>query len=242
MSSFTELLSGPTDIAASGLGVLVALIATVAGYAASAMLRKVRLDEERRFREISEVLSLSLKKEQAEISNAVAHVAGVPASPEEMEAAISQGVQKALVAANAERPSSLQFVGELVESYHRQALSQAQFQFWFSVIAASIGFVFVLATFFSANPEAPSSYLKVLPGAVVDVVALLFLRQAEQTRERATALYDRLRLDSQSERSNRLVEQITDPALQSLVRAQLALHLGGLTPKEIDLQAHSRAS
>jgi hypothetical protein len=60
-------------------------------------------------------------------------------------------------------------------------------------------------------------------------------REAEQTRERATALYDRLRSDNQSMQATRLVESIEDQAIKSAVKAQLALHKSGLKPKEIDL-------
>jgi hypothetical protein len=35
-------------------------------------------------------------------------------------------------------------VGSLVNAYHEQALSQAQVQFWFSVVAATVGFAWIL--------------------------------------------------------------------------------------------------
>ena len=83
-------------------------------------------------------------------------------------------------------------ISDLVNSYHQQALSQARVQFWFSVVAATVGFVYII---YSASDQA--DILKILPGVVIDTVALLFFRQAEQTRQRATELYDRLRKDSQ---------------------------------------------
>lgn len=65
----------------------------------------------------------------------------------------------------------------------------------------------------------------------------MFFKQAEKTRERATALYDRLRQDSQVESARAMVESIDDVQIRSLVKAQISLHMSGLSPKELDLQA-----
>ncbi|MFA6053004.1 MAG: hypothetical protein WC762_10485 [Methylobacter sp.] len=126
-------------------------------------------------------------------------------------------------------------IGDLVNGYHQQALSQARVQFWFSVVAATVGFIYILYSA-STNPiEELSGILKILPGTVIDAVALLFFRQAEQTRQRATELYDRLRKDSQMAMSQKILESISDTQIKSLAQAQIALHLSGLTPKDIDL-------
>ena len=129
------------------------------------------------------------------------------------------------------------FIQELVNSYHQQALSQARVQFWFSVGAATVGFVFIIyqSRFFAVgNIE---SYLRIMPGVIIDVVAALFFRQAEQTRERATALYDRLRSDNQVLRTQVLVESIEDGKMKSAVKALIALHMAGLKLNEADLLA-----
>ncbi|MFC1855916.1 hypothetical protein ACFL2A_05185 [Thermodesulfobacteriota bacterium] len=123
----------------------------------------------------------------------------------------------------------------LVDSYHQQALSQAKVQFWFSVIAATVGFIYILFSASSITSNNYESYLKIMPGVIIDAVAFLFFRQAEQTRERATALYDRLRADNQLLKSQSVVESIEDLQIRSAVKAQIALHMSGLKPKEIDL-------
>ncbi len=81
------------------------------------------------------------------------------------------------------------------------------------------------------------SYFKVLPGVIIDAVAALFFRQAEKTRERATELYDRLRKDRQMTRAESVVSSIEDVRIRSAVKAQIALHMSGLVPKEIDIRA-----
>ncbi len=126
-------------------------------------------------------------------------------------------------------------ITELVNGYHHQALSQAKVQFWFSIIAATVGFVFILVSASTTQLDTLAGVLKIVPGVIIDAVALLFFRQAEQTRQRATELYDRLRKDSQMTMSQRILDAITDPQIKSIAQAQIALHLAGLQMSEMDL-------
>jgi hypothetical protein len=131
----------------------------------------------------------------------------------------------------------LSAVESLINNYHEQALSQARAQFWFSVVAATVGFAWILYAGSTVTPENLASLWKTLPGAVMDAVAFLFFRQASETRQRATELYDRLRRDRQMSDSAILVSSIDDVRLRSAVKAQLALHMSGLSPTPIDLGA-----
>lgn len=117
----------------------------------------------------------------------------------------------------------------LINSYHKQALKQASIQFWFSIGAAVVGFVIVLYTFFFSSFKSPGDMaITALPGIVIDLVAALFFRQAEQTRQRATELYDRLRNDNKRTIAIELIESIDNEDLKSVVKAQLALKMGGV--------------
>ena len=128
-------------------------------------------------------------------------------------------------------------VEQLVNNYHEQALNQARVQFWFSVIAATIGFCWILYTGASIQPEKWVTASKTFPGVVMDAVAFLFFKQAAETRQRATELYDRLRGDKKLSEASAIVASIEDARLRGAVKAQLALHMSGLEPKEIDFSA-----
>jgi len=128
-------------------------------------------------------------------------------------------------------------VERLISSYHEQALGQARAQFWFSVAAATIGFVWILWAGSGIDPSHAVSAMRTIPGMILDAVAFLFFRQAAETRQRATDLYDRLRRDKQMSESAALVASIEDGRLRSVVKAQLALHMSGLAPNAIDLGA-----
>jgi hypothetical protein len=133
------------------------------------------------------------------------------------------------------RPLSM--VENLVQSYHKQALDQANVQFWVSVAGAMIGFLWIIYSAIGIDSVHISTILKVLPGVVMDTVAFLFFRQVSETRQRATELYDRLRSDSNRSQAVALVESIEDERVRSVVKAQISLHMAGLQPSPMDLSA-----
>ena len=119
---------------------------------------------------------------------------------------------------------------ELIESYHTQALTQAAAQFWFSVSAATIGFLFIMyiGFFYSLKRQPQLTLLNTLPGIAIEAVAALFFKQAEDTRKRATELYDRLRLDDKQTQAITLIQSIENQELRDFVKAQWALEIVGL--------------
>lgn len=128
-----------------------------------------------------------------------------------------------------------QLIEDLVKNYHKQALSQAKIQFWFSVFAATIGFTFILYSAFSKETDPSSMALTILPGVIIDVIAALFFQQAERTRQRATEFYDRLRTDSHAAMAQDLLNKIEDTQIRSIAQAQMALHLSGVITKDFDV-------
>jgi hypothetical protein len=130
-----------------------------------------------------------------------------------------------------EAHSSLSSIAaELIESYHTQALTQAAAQFWFSISAATIGFLFIMyiGFFYSLKRQPQLTLLNTLPGIAIEAVAALFFKQAEDTRKRATELYDRLRLDDKQTQAITLIESIENQELRDFVKAQWALQIVGL--------------
>ena len=130
---------------------------------------------------------------------------------------------------------------ELIESYHTQALTQAAAQFWFSVSAATIGFLFIMyiGFFYSLKRQPQLTLLNTLPGIAIEAVAALFFKQAEDTRKRATELYDRLRLDDKQTQAITLIESIENQELRDFVKAQWALQIVGLESHAVDFAPYS---
>lgn len=163
------------------------------------------------------VLQRFQQKEKAEYTTQVEAIASV------VEATASRIDER--------REEEWQVVRRLVSEYHHQALSQAKVQFWFSVIGASSGFALIIVAIIMALMQQTTTIqtvLQVVPGIAIEAVAALFFKQAAETRERATALYDRLRTDRERTYALSLVDSIDNSNVRNAVKAELALHMAGL--------------
>jgi len=232
MSMTWEML---TSVSSS---LIAGILTLMAAYVSAMLARKKKASDKSNREEIDELAKLAIARMEEAKSRAVAVIAEkLPAglSADEIQRNIGSQIRIGSLVVNQMPPEETQLVESLVNSYHQQALSQAKVQFWFSVGAATVGFAYILYAASTVEVQSVVGYMKILPGVVIDAVAALFFRQAEQTRERATALYDRLRQDKQVSRAEAMVASIEDTTIRSAVKAQIALHMAGLAPKEIDL-------
>lgn len=197
--------------------------------------KQKRLEIEK-LNQLHKTIRAKIADQQNEVAKEISEKLPRNLTAEDVDSKIASAVRSSFDTIASQSRDSIDFVSGLVNGYHQQALSQAKVQFWFSVITALIGFGYILMVAARASVDHLSGILNIVPGVVIDTVAFLFFRQAEQTRERATALYDRLRQDSQAEGTREMVNSIEDLQIRSLVKAQVALHMSGLTPKELDLQ------
>lgn len=127
------------------------------------------------------------------------------------------------------------YLHRLLESYHNQALQQASIQFWFSIIASVLGFIFIfIIIFFEENKTWYEYILKTLPGAIVEVISILFINQARETRERATNLFKELNYDNKIEKSVDIANTIDNADVKSDVKAKIALHIIGMNDKRVE--------
>lgn len=125
-------------------------------------------------------------------------------------------------------------VERLIQSYHEQALYQSRIQFWLSLIASVVGFISVIIILFFSNDLQWYEYIiRTLPGIIIEAVSILFFSQSKEIRERASDFLNRLQEDRHFNRSMEIVDTISDENLKSLIKAEIALHLCGIT--DIDL-------
>jgi hypothetical protein len=218
------------------ISALAAVATAIAGFTAQILARREREKSALEKQEAENIADAVAKEGELRRARALEALAEkLPASRNvgELEhtlEALSLRLQReSLATPDNEEDVSWSVVEDLVQSYHRQALDQAKVQFWFSVVAATVGFALILYMVLSAETTSTLDLLlRALPGAVIDAVAALFFRQAGETRERATALYDRLRTDNQRTQALAVVTSIENETIRSTVQAQIALHMAGI--------------
>jgi hypothetical protein len=226
------------NITPSIIASLIAALATLLGAVLSSYLAKKHRQDNDRHREELEKVAGALQAEETARSAAVVErvIERMPTglSQEQLTELVTEITKRLHISAGAPVASAVE---NLINNYHEQALSQAKAQFWFSVVAATVGFAWILIAGTGITAENLASVTKTLPGVVMDAVAFLFFRQASETRQRATELYDRLRRDKQMSEAVELVSSIEDLRVRSAVKAQIALHMSGLKPNPVDLSA-----
>ena len=121
-------------------------------------------------------------------------------------------------------------IDELIQNHHEQALEQATVQFWFSLSASVIGFLFIifLIIFIPADAQWYDYVIRVIPGIIIEAVSLLFFSQSKETRERASDLLNGLREDRLMLKSIVIIDSINDEAMKSVIKANIALRINGI--------------
>ena len=216
-------------------GMVTAILGVLANLIAEKITRQRKLEKET-FEDALESSKARAEEAKASVVEALSHKLPDGISAEELADKLSADLKIAgdIVVNQVVKPQT-KLIEDLVNGYHQQALSQARVQFWFSVAAATVGFGYIIYAASDFSADNWTTILKILPGIVIDAIAVLFFRQAEQTRQRATELYDRLRTDSQAVMAKELLTTIDDTKVRSIAQAQIAMHLSGLTTKDFDI-------
>lgn len=217
------------------MSIMAGLSTAFAAFFTQYLSRKRQKEKEIATKEIASIAEVLQREEastKATVMERVVERIPVGLSKEQFSTLLGE-IASRLPSQNTSSTATANAVENLVNNYHGQALNQAKVQFWFSIGAASVGFAWILIT--GADIKDVGSVSRTLPGIVMDAVAFLFFRQAAETRQRATELYDRLRKDKLMAESVTLVASIEDSRVRSAVKAQMALHMSGLQPAPIDL-------
>ena len=217
--------------------VIAMLVTTATGYITQSLFRKQKELAEQS-RQVAVEVAKAVKGQESAIKAArtEALLEKLPSglSPDEFLSKLEDTLSR--IPTEPSAPTATESAVELlINSYHEQALGQSSVQFWFSVVAATIGFIWILYSASVVDPKDLIQLMNVLPGVAMDAAAFLFFRQATQTRERATQLYDRLRTDKQMTESISVVTSIEHKEIKSAVQAQIALHMSGISTAPLDL-------
>lgn len=133
-----------------------------------------------------------------------------------------------------QQPSQNQNTKELTQIYHEQALFQSQVQYWLSVITSVTGFILIIIILFSSRDlEWYERIIQTLPGAMIEIISVLFLSQAKEIRTNARDYFNNLQEEKRFDKSIELANEIEDEELKSLIKAKIALHICGI--KDSDL-------
>lgn len=181
----------------------------------SFLLKYVNLIKEYKYRE------LKIKQDIAEMAKAFGAIEKNVSDNENSMASIDEDSSGSKVDDN--------FIQEMLKSHHEQAIQQASIQFWFSIIAAVIGFIFtIIIMFIVGNSKWYEYVIKTVPGAIIETVSVLFIKQARETRDRATNFFKELTYEKQISKSVEIADSIENEEIKADVKSKIALHIIGI--------------
>ena len=128
------------------------------------------------------------------------------------------------------------YILKFLNLHHKQALQQSNIQFWFSIVASIIGFLFIiLIILLSKNNEWYDYIFKIIPGTIIEAISVLFINQARETRDKATRYFTELNYQKQIDKSIEVADSIEDAEIKATVKSQIALHIIGIK-NNIDIE------
>ena len=136
-------------------------------------------------------------------------------------------------AVNTRASEPVPFETEQLANYYAQVLGQSKISFWFSLIFASIGFLFiVLAAFVHVDTNAGSTLARFIAGGLVDAVSALFFVQSKRAQNSMAKFFDKLRRDRNHAEARALCEGLDTAAARDALRVRLALHYAEVNAPE----------
>jgi TRADD-N domain-containing protein len=143
--------------------------------------------------------------------------------------AVRTGVESEKKAAKADAP----LASQTDINYYATGLFQAKLSFAVSLVAAGLGFVFILfsTALVLSNSSTGTAQVVVplLAGTVTEAVAALFFVQSNKAREAMIALLDKFREDARRQDAIELLGRVKDEAIQARLRAAIALSYAGVS-------------
>ena len=113
--------------------------------------------------------------------------------------------------------------------YHQQALFHNQVLFWVCLVVGSlilgIAIALVLHALLIPGVGFGLGAVDIGLGLLLKAVSAVFYKEMKASRERTTALFDRIRQDDRMIQSTELVSNIPDERIRSTTMAKLALQI-----------------
>ena len=150
---------------------------------------------------------------------------------QELRLELAAAAAEAAVQAVKERRVGIETIA-LVNEYHARSLSQSQISFYFSLGAATAGFVFIIIAAVTVGlggrDQVGVAVVQGLCGVVIEAVAALFFKMSNESRQLLVDFFDKLRADEQSKGAVEITREMPlDSPTRDRLLAALALRFAG---------------
>jgi hypothetical protein len=127
------------------------------------------------------------------------------------------------------RPEDRQYA--LQREYHARGLAQSSQSFWFSLLAATAGFIVIVSAIVATALDTTRSLglptVQLVSGTIIEAVSALFFVQSNKARQLMATFFDKLREDRKFEEALALAREVADGHVKQNLCAALALRFAG---------------
>ncbi|MFC9473080.1 hypothetical protein ACFTS5_12940 [Nocardia sp. NPDC056952] len=133
----------------------------------------------------------------------------------------------------------------LFGQYHARSLAQSQLSFYFALLSAVTGFGVIVVALWTVGSkgtdQAGVAGVQLTGAVIIEVVAALFFRLSNQSRQLLVDFFDKLRQDRQFEEGLALARDMpTNSPMAHRLHSAIALHLIGATTGQLESVLHGR--
>jgi hypothetical protein len=124
----------------------------------------------------------------------------------------------------------------LTKEYHSRGLAQSTQSFWFSLLAATLGFIVIILAIVLAifrPQDIGVAIVQLASGTVIEAVSALFFVQSNKARELLVKFFDKLREDRKLEEAMVFARDMPDGELKQRLHVALAASFSGSIPEEL---------
>lgn len=125
----------------------------------------------------------------------------------------------------------------MMRAHQKQALMHSRVQFYTGILMSVFGFVFFIYIIYLSidSNNNLGIGIKLTSSLIFEAIAIIFLKESHKLRESAKEYHDSLSESKKQQESILITENIEDKSIQSIVQAQLSLHLIGIKSETIDI-------
>ncbi|MFC9663276.1 hypothetical protein ACFVJ5_23800 [Nocardia sp. NPDC127606] len=133
----------------------------------------------------------------------------------------------------------------LFGQYHARSLAQSQLSFYFALLSAVVGFAVIVVALWTVGSKGTDQVgvagVQLTGAVIIEVVAALFFRLSNQSRQLLVDFFDKLRQDRQFEEGLALARDMpTSSPMAHRLHSAIALHLIGATTGQLESVLHGR--
>lgn len=123
---------------------------------------------------------------------------------------------------------STKWEDEIIKSLSNRGIQEAGIAFWLSILSGIIAFTMIIGTIayiIITKDMTYFAYINIIASVILESSSILFMRQAKDYRKLMIEYFDRLKIEKNIKKAEKITDKITNEILRSKIYSILSLNL-----------------